>query len=134
MELRGDYLLNFIRMLVEILRQRILKKNAVDTAIVDQIFQEGCGFNPDQFRQFPQIMKQMINLAAVNDENKKALAIVCLFLKNQDFYKQLCNELLVTLHWNLLHEETQNLLEEIFDIDPRLQMQDSSRRENLCHI
>ena len=115
MDQRNDYLLRLIKKLVEMLAKAILGKESVDQTMLDQILAEGCGFDLEPLQQFPHLIKQMILLTGESDENKKALAIISLFLKDKQQYEAICREILETMRWNLLHQETQNLLRQVFN-------------------
>ena len=114
MDIRNDYILRVIAMFIEMIR-KMLSSGAVDTAFLDQMLDESIGIDVEGFKN-PELIKHMIELSSANDENKKVMAIVCLYMKNKERFGQICSELLKNMKWNLLYKESVELLETTFGI------------------
>ena len=114
MDIRNDYILRVIAMFIEMIR-KMLSSGAVDTAFLDQMLDESIGIDVEGFKN-PELIKHMIELSSANDENKKVMAIVCLYMKNKERFGQICSEPLKNMKWNLLYKESVELLETTFGI------------------
>lgn len=116
MDIRNDFILRAILMFVEMIR-KMLGKESIEKDVLEQALNEACGIDLEKFNLSPAFIKQMVELSSSNDENKKALATACLYLKDQDRFGNVCKDLISSMKWTLLHSETKNLLIEIFNLD-----------------
>ena len=114
MNIRNDYILRVIAMLIEMIR-KMISSGSVDTASINQILNDAIGIDVEGFKN-PELIKHMIELSSANDENKKAMAIVCLYIKDKERFGQICSELLENMKWNLLYKESVDLLETTFGL------------------
>lgn len=94
-----------IRSLVSKEKQELIDENKIDDAIESL---SGVKLNADTN---PEFLKQMIVLSSRSNEEKKAIAILCLHLKNHEGqFTKIIDELYQSLRWGEISKETENIL------------------------
>ena len=112
---RKDYIMKMINKIAEILR-KTLGKEKIDKEFLKKVVRETCGFDLEMVSSSPLLAKQMIELSSANDENKKALATVCLYLSNKGKFEAICREIIKDIKWKIINDESKKLLTETFNI------------------
>ena len=116
MDMRNDFIMRAILMLIEMIR-KMLGKGEMQKEVLEQALSDVCGFDVEKLSSLPALLKQMIELSSQSDENKKALAVTCLHLKDKNKFESVCQDLLRSMRWNLLYEESKTLLRDTFGLN-----------------
>ena len=95
MDMRNDFIMRAILMLIEMIR-KMLGKGEMQKEVLEQALSDVCGFDVEKLSSLPALLKQMIELSSQSDENKKALAVTCLHIsewRNMNPLKNALNQI-----------------------------------------